>query len=186
MQIVITNNRTDPYHMEGRGLHFGVGASKTITDATEDDLKRLLDKTGVADAGIAVAVTVQRGDGVGVILTQAANANVTGGGTTGPVSVTAKTAIGGFPCASYEFVYRVTQDAVGRTNAGTATIATATVGTLLAGSGTHTLVVRGSALGVFTATLTDAADEAVYLVGEKLATSGGNVSSDIDSVTFSA
>lgn len=186
MQIVITNNRTTPYYLESRRIQIDAGAAKTLTVGTDEDLKALLDKNGVADTGIAIAVTIQRGDYNGVILKQAANANVTGGGTTGSVSVSAVTAIGNFPCALYEFVYRVTQDAVARTNASNATIATAAAGTILAGSGTTVLVVRASAAGVFTATMTDAVDETVYLVGEKLSTSGGTVSSDTDSVAYSA
>ncbi len=54
-------------------------------------------------------------------------------------------------------------DADLQTAAVNATINTATAGSILSGAGTNALVVKTSATGQFRATLTDAADEVVYL-----------------------
>lgn len=71
------------------------------------------------------------------------------------------------------------------TASGTATLATATDGTIVSGSGTAALKVLTSAAGKFTCTLTDAVDETVYMGCKN--TFGGPLldCQDSDSVTFS-
>lgn len=72
------------------------------------------------------------------------------------------------------------------TTATTAVLNTASAGTILSGAASASLVVKTNAVGLFTCTLTDTADETVYMGCGPVAGSPIVDCRDTDAVTFSA
>lgn len=92
-------------------------------------------------------------------------ADVGGGGTTGPGTVQVNDRAGA--AISRAVILRLalsdTQYAGPGDAATTATMGSATTGSILAGSGSNSLVILTSASGAFAATITDSADEVVWI-----------------------
>jgi len=95
--------------------------------------------------------------------------------------------VGGAPAATaLAMKLEVFDDALCTVPSVNATLDTAAVGAITAGAGTNSLEVTPAA-GVFSCTLSDAADETVYLKSSILVPGAALIiTSDIDDVTFSA
>lgn len=82
--------------------------------------------------------------------------------------------------------FAVFDDQYGATLAANATLATPTKGSIRTGSGTAALVVTTDANGEFECSVTNLADETVYLLCKEGFRSIGLDCSDIDSITYSS
>ena len=113
--------------------------------------------------------------------------NVGAGGTTVPCGFQLKDGAGRNIERAVRVAFGVYDDANAVTPGAAATLATATAGTILSGSGTAELQVLTSATGKFTCTLTDATDEEVFLAAGPAAVGGIPVEcSAREATTFSA
>lgn len=90
-------------------------------------------------------------------------ADATGGGTTTPMALQLMIAGGAKLKGTHKIALQLYDDATLETPAATATADTATKGTILSGGASNSLVVLTDANGEIALTLTDAADETVYV-----------------------
>jgi hypothetical protein len=113
--------------------------------------------------------------------------NVGGGGTTVACGFQLVDGAGRNIERAVRVGFGVYSDANAVTASPNATLATATAGTILSGSGTAELQVLTSATGKFTCTLTDASDETVHLACSQASKGGIPVEcSAREATTFSA
>lgn len=111
--------------------------------------------------------------------------DVGSGGTTQTVGLQLNDQDGSALAAQHLLTFGGYADANGSA-AANGTLATATAGTIISGSGTAELKVLTDAAGKFTCTLTNAVDEAVHLIAGPTIGSPILDCRDSDSVTFSA
>lgn len=116
-----------------------------------------------------------------------ATADVGGGGTTAVTGFQLKDQTGANVAAAVIVGFGAYADTNGAATSTGGALDTATAGTVVSGGGTAELVVLTSATGKFTATLTDALDEEVFLIPSQAIIGGVPVdATDRESVTFSA
>lgn len=113
-------------------------------------------------------------------------ADVGGGGTTAAVGLQLVDFEGKNIAEQHVLGFGVYDDTDAITAGVNATLNTATAGTILAGAASAELIVKTDANGRFACTLTDAIDEAVFLIASRNKRSPILDCRDVDSVTFSA
>lgn len=164
-----------------------VTAAQAAADAAQLDATQGIADAAAAqlDATAALADTAVLIDAAIVVAIDDAD-DVAGGGTTQTVGLQLKDQDGNDLEEVHVLKFGVYDDADGITEGTSATLNTASAGSILAGAGGAVLTVKTSSTGKFTCTLTDASDEAVYLMASAAIRSPILDCRDSDSVTFSA
>ncbi len=136
--------------------------------------------------GLLIDPTELVGGGLDIVVKMDDAPDVTGGGTTTSVGFQLRDAASRNLALQTVLEFGVFDDAVLATPAAAATLDTAAQGTIVGGAGTAALKVQTDANGRFSCTLTDAADETVWLGCSPSFGSPIVDCKDIDAVTFSA
>lgn len=157
MKLIVTNNRSYAMMIESRYIQVAAGATVTLNNAGPEDIYALK-----GEADITVKVEYETGD----LLVFTADVTVVqpaGGVNTAAVSFQLRDQHGYAVKEAVNLKFGAFDDVYCVAPAGTATLNTATKGTIRAGAGTAALIVTTDANGEFACTLTDAVDETVYL-----------------------
>jgi len=181
MKLNVTNNRADPLYIESRGISIQAGASIVLNNANAIDIGALKD-----DADVVVTVDYEAGDLMILVWEWVTLPAAPGGATTSAIEGRIVDQFG-LPVAEAMLLkVGAFDDAYCKTGAANAVMDTATKGTIKSGGASKELFVETSAAGEFACTLTDAADEVVYLAADAGYGMGILDGQDIGSVEYSA
>lgn len=188
MELVITNlSAVDPVMLPGN-INLAAAASVTLS---EQGYGEYLTGYGemIADGEISVLMHFDNsmlggGDTRELVADVIATANPTAGANTAVVGFTVKTPWGAQLGEQMVVQFGTYQDANGILAATTATLDTASLGTILSGAGTNELKVLTDIYGRFACTLTDTAHETVYQMCKPVDRTPVLDCRDYDAVTF--
>jgi len=181
MKLRVTNNGSDPHFIETRYFSIEAGATVVISNAVANDIIALKD-----EADVVLEIEYEAGDLKVYTVEWVATPDATGGATTSAIELRIVDQYGIPIDDAVELVLGAFDDAYCATVAANATLNTATKGTIQSGAASNALYIVTDADGHFACTLTDAADETVYLAGGSASGKGLIDCLDVGDVTYSA
>lgn len=184
MKITCVNRSTNPVPMPG-AVSCAAGATKFVTSRTVDEAAQMTEQ--YAGSAVEIFVELEAEDYPPILAVAKTPADPAGGvDTLAGVGFDLKTLDGNAVAYQPTMYLGVFSDAACTTPSTTATLDTATAGTIVSGGGTNLLEVTPSATGEFACSVDDTADEAVYLKAWVAGSRRIVDTSDQHTVTFTA